>query len=605
MRVPLAVLAVAVLLGGCFGPTEAPAVASDPLPIDVPVAQRPVTTAALGSYLHDLSPTLDGVEFSTAIIEQYRTPITELIELDTWIARPAIDAKVPIILDVTPYYAGGAPSSVGRTGTEFIQRGYAVGVSSVRGTGQSGGCFTQGGPNEGPDTAAVIEHLAAQEWSNGNVGLMGVSYDGTTPQDVWVEAPPSLKAIVPISGISDMYKYNFVNGVHIEPQGYAFNAYYWALEGPTAATVADGDPQHSATAAAGELCPEQVEVQEGGFTSGLDGNKDAYWQVRDFNAEARATWDRNPQRAAVWYVHGLQDWNVKPHNMEDWIATLQESGVPYKVWLGQWAHAWPQPTGANSPCEYDEEEGRGGSCRADWWEQGIIAWFDQFLKGVDTGILDAPRVQVQDDDGRWHHEQVWPATDAMRHVFRLTGDGRLDDVGGEGVLSYHDGAGAPLYAIEPPSSVDVTQTPFEVTWRSEPVTQEWVISGMPVFHANITVDKPRANLILTIGEQLPDGSLRAFNFCAQSLNHVSSLASGMADITDVRQEVTLKCFPQDDVLHAGSRLVLIAAGNTVGSPNPAFQPLTYGAFISIDVAGAWLDLPVDHSIVYEEPQPYE
>ncbi|MHB1260881.1 MAG: CocE/NonD family hydrolase [Thermoplasmatota archaeon] len=608
MRVPLAVLAVAALLGGCFSATESPASSSLPDPVDLPVAERPVTTAALATYLHDLSPTLDGVEFSTAILEHYRTPITELIELDTWIARPAIDAKVPIILDVTPYYGGGAPAGLGRTGTELIQRGYAVGVSSVRGTGQSGGCFTQGGPSEGHDTAAVIEHLASQPWSNGNVGLMGVSYDGTTPQDVWVTATPSLKAIVPISGISDLYKYNFVNGVHIEPQGYAFNAYYWALVGASPAGLSGGlpsDPVHTATAGAGELCPEQAEVQEGGLTSGIDGNKDAYWQVRDFNAEARATWDLNPQRAAVWYVHGLQDWNVKPHNMQDWITTLQESGVPYKVWLGQWGHAWPQPTGANATCEYNETLERGDSCRADWWEQGIIAWFDQFLKGVDTGILDAPRVQIQDDDGRWHHEQVWPPTDTMAHRFRFTADGRLDQVGGEGTVSYHDGAGTPLYDIDRPSAVDLAQTPFSVYWRSEPLTQEWLVSGMPVFHANITVDKPRANLILTIGEQLPDGTLRSFNFCAQSLNHVSSLASGMVDITDVRQEVTLKCFPQDDVLHAGSRLVLVAAGNTVGSPSPGFQPLTYGAFITIDVADAWLELPVDHSIVYEEPQPYE
>ncbi|HUR25490.1 MAG TPA: hypothetical protein VM327_05700, partial [Candidatus Thermoplasmatota archaeon] len=151
------------------------------------------------------------------------------------------------------------------------------------------------------------------------------------------------------------------------------------------------------------------------------------------------------------------------------------------------------------------------------------------------------------------------------------------------------------------------QTPFEVFWRSDPVAQEWHVSGMPVFHANVTVDKPRANLILSIGEQLQDGTLRSFNFCAQSLNHVEDLGAGKSDITDLRQEVTLQCFPQDDVLHAGSRLVLIAAGNTVGGmedPQPGFQPLTYGAFITIDMAGAWLELPVDHSIVFEDPQPY-
>jgi predicted acyl esterase len=618
MRILPSVLLAATLLGGCFGSPAAPA--ADPVqdPVDLPVADRPVTSAALATYLHDLSPEMPGVGFDTAILEQYRTPITELIEIDTWIARPAIDTPAPVVLDVTPYYGGGAPTGLGRVGTELIARGYAVGVSSVRGTGNSGGCFTQGGPTEATDTAAVIEHLASQPWSNGNVGLMGVSYDGTTPQDVWVEAPPALKTIVPISGISDMYKYNFVNGVHIEPQGYAFNAYYWAMVGASPVGLSGGaqatDPTHVATAGAGEVCEEQADVQEGGLTSGLDGNKDAYWQVRDFHAELRASWDKNPERASVWYVHGLQDWNVKPHNMQDWLPAIEESGVPYKVWLGQWGHAWPQSTAIESECEYDSDEDRGASCRSDWWELGLIAWFDQFLKGVDTGILDAPRVQVQDDDGRWHHEQVWPPTDPARHLFRLTGDGRLDDVGGEGILSYHDGLGAPLYQVQTPPTVDIAQTPFDITWRSEPVAEEWHVSGMPVFHANVTVDKPRANLILTIGEQLPDGHFRAFNFCAQSLNHVADLSNGNLDITGLRQEVHLECFPQDDVLHAGSRLVLVAAGNTVSEldetgqpvdPMPGFQPLTYGSYISIDVAGAWLELPVDHSLVFEDPQPYE
>jgi hypothetical protein len=127
---------------------------------------------------------------------------------------------------------------------------------------------------------------------------------------------------------------------------------------------------------------------------------------------------------------------------------------------------------------------------------------------------------------------------------------------------------------------------------------------MPVFHANVTSSGPRGNLLLTLGEQLPDGTVRAFNFCAQSLNHVKDLSAGMMDISGLRQELTLSCFPQDDILHAGSRLILIAAGNTVGSPSPGFQPLSYDSTITIDVAGAWVDLPVDHSIVYEDPQPY-
>lgn len=598
-----AVLATLLVLSGCLGGPNRDDLAAPPLVDGLPLAEQPVTAAPLAGQLHDLSPLLEGVTFQSATIEQYRTPVAEFIELDTWVARPKVEGPVPLVLEVTPYYGGGAPQGLGRVGTELIARGYAVGVSSVRGTGQSGGCFTQGGPGEAKDTAAVIEHLAGQPWSNGNVGVMGVSYPGTTPQDVWVEAPPSLKAIVPISGISDLYKYNFVNGVHISPQGYAFNAYYWILEGPTAATVADGDPRHSAMAAAGEVCLEQVEVQEGGATSGLDGNKDAYWQVRDFHAELRASWDKNPQRAAVWYIHGLQDWNVKPHMMEEWLDAIQESGVPYKVWLGQWPHAWPAPTAEDALCEFDNETERGAACRADWWDHGVVAWFDQFLKGIDTGILDAPRVQVQDDDGRWHHAQVWPPRASMPHRFHLSGDGTLrSEPGQPGSLSYHDGFGA---VTETPAILDVNVAPLQARWvAAEPFAQDMLVSGYPVFHGNLTSSGPRANLVVSLGEQAPDGSTRFFNYCVLSLNHAASLQQGDLDIRDQRQEVNLRCFPQDDVVHAGNHLVVVAAGNAVGSPSPGLQPQTYGSTITIDTAGAWIELPVDHAAVYEDPQPY-
>jgi predicted acyl esterase len=237
----------------------------------------------------------------------------------------------------------------------------------------------------------------------------------------------------------------------------------------------------------------------------------------------------------------------------------------------------------------------------------MVAWFDQFLKGRDTGILDAPRVQIQDDDGRWHLEASWPPADVAHHVFHLTADGRLDAVGGKGTLSYNDGLGSPLYSVALPNSVQVISTPFELVWRSEPIAQEWDVSGTPVVHANLTSSGPRANLLLTLAEQLPDGSLRSFNFCAQSLNHIADPANGNPDISGLRQELTLRCFPQDDIVHAGSRLVLIAAGNTVTGPNdpgPGFQPLSYDSTITVDVDGAWVDLPVDHHVVYEQPQPY-
>ena len=534
------------------------------------------------SYLHDMSEPIPGVTVANSILEQHRIPADDGTLLDTWLVRPNIPDPVPVILEITPYYGGGSPidptnvlaGNFQNVAGIFVPRGYAVAISSVRGTGNSEGCFSIGGPEEARDSAGVIRYLAHQSWANGRVGMMGVSYPGTTPQDVWVEAPAELKTIVPISGISDLYKYNFVNGVHINPQGYAFNTYFWGLTGLGPVGLNGGnhlrDPVSVPGAIVGEVCPEQVWVQEGGASSAVDGNKDGYWQLRDFLAELRAAPRR--QRAAVFYIHGLQDWNVKPHMMEDWLPELI-SDVPYKIWLGQWDHAYPD--------------------REDWWTV-LTAWFDKFLKGKDTGILTAPRVQVKDDDGKWRHESVWPPKKPAKLVLHPRQDGSLKSQAAPGTATYYDYNG-----ILPPIPA---LGPDRVVFVSEPLTRDLHVSGLPRFEADVTASGDRASLILTLAERTAEGD-RAVNYAAISLNHVQSLAEGRTSVAGLTQRVGVNFFPQADVIHAGNRIVLIAAGNTVpgGQPGPDLQPVASGSDITLDLGNATLSLPFDTTLVYEQP----
>lgn len=534
------------------------------------------------SYLHDVSEPIPGVTVENSILEHLRIPAPDGTLLDTWLLRPNIAEPVPVVLEVTPYYGGGSPyepenllaGNFRNVAARFVPRGYAVAISSVRGTGNSEGCFSMGGPDEAKDTANVIRHLATRAWANGRVGMMGVSYPGTTPQDVWVDAPPELKTIVPISGISDMYKYNFVNGVHINAQGYAFNTYYWGMVGLSPVGLNGGnqlrDPVSVPGAIVGEVCPEQVWVQEGGASSAVDGNKDGYWQLRDFLAELRASSPR--PRASIFYVHGLQDWNVKPHMMEDWLHEAI-SDVPYKIWLGQWAHAYPY--------------------REDWWIV-LTAWFDKYLKNKDTGILSAPRVQIEDDDNRWRHESIWPPLNPAKRILHPRQDGTLQSQGAPGSATYYD-----YNALMPP----VTPLgPDRVVFVSEPLTEDLHISGLPRFEADVTASGDRASLILTLAERTPNGD-RAINYAAISLNHVQSLAAGQASVAGLTQRVAVNFFPQSDVIHAGNRIVLIAAGNTVpeGQPGPGLQPVATGSDITIDLGSATLTLPFDTTLVYEQP----
>ncbi len=566
---------VAPVLTGCLT-AELPPEVIEP-------AEKGASSDALTAFLHDISEEIPGIDILDSIVEHARVPAADGTFLDTWIVRPDVAEPVPLVLTVTPYYGGGSPINegktshfLGRVGDALVPRGYAVGISSVRGTGNSGGCFTQGGLEESRDTAAVIEHLAKEPWSNGNVGLIGVSYPGTTPQDVWVQTTPSLKTIVPISGISDFYKYNFVNGVPIVVQGFAFNTYYWPMVGLSPAQSGPNfarDPMSLPGTITGEFCTDQVDVQEGGASSTVDGNKDAYWISRDYGYELLHDGEAK-KRASVFYIHGLQDWNVKPHHMEGWLEAIQDEGVPYKVWLGQWGHNWPQ--------------------REDWWNTTLVAWFDQFLKEIDTGILDAPPVQVQNDDGVWRNEARWPPHDVDELIFHLQADGTLSDSPGVGNASYNDHSGK-----DPMIEVDGDR----IIFVSEPLTEDLVISGLPRFEGTVTADGRKASLMLTLLERTPDGD-RAINYAAQSLNHAKNPARGVDQIMNDRLNIRVSFFPQDDIVHAGNRLVLVAAGNLLTyGPGPSLQPIATGSIITIDLDGAVLKLPIDRTIVPEDPQP--
>jgi X-Pro dipeptidyl-peptidase len=544
------------------------------------------TGRPLSSYLHDISEPIPGVTTANAILSHDRIPVPDGKLLDAWVLRPNIPDRVPVVLEVTPYYGGGDPmdptnvlaGNFQLVAGQFVPRGYAVAIASVRGTGNSEGCFTIGGPDEAKDHAAVVQYYAGQPWSNGSVAMMGVSYPGTTPQDAWVEAPPGLKTIVPIEGISDLYKYNFVNGVHIDPQGYAFNTYYWALTGLGPVGLNGGnqlrDPVNVPGAVVGEVCPEQFWVQEGQLSSAVDGNKDGYWQLRDFLAELRQSPGKS--RASVFYVHGFQDWNVQPHNVEGWLPAVIATGVPYHVWLGQWDHNYPD--------------------RPDWWTT-VTAWFDQFLKGRDTGILDAPPVQVKDDDGRWRHEKEWPPRQVKRLTLYPRPDGTLGSTPQAGSATYNDYNGLQPGLPSPPLPL----TPEQVVFVSAPLVEDLHLSGLPRFEGDVTASGDRASLILTLAERTPAGD-RAINYAAISLNHVRDLSYGDPSIAGRTQRVGVNFFPQEDVIHAGNRIVLIASGNVVkagGQPGPDLRPLSSGSEITLDLGEAKLILPLDRTLTYE------
>src|SRR5439155_3976872 len=111
--------------------------------------------------------------------------------------------RFPVILTQTPYNKNGALSF---ENDYLVQRGYVQVISDVRGTGSSEGNWDSFGMREQKDGAELVRWTEKQSWSNGEVGLYGISYGAINQLFTAEQDPPSVKAEFPIVPMSDAYR---------------------------------------------------------------------------------------------------------------------------------------------------------------------------------------------------------------------------------------------------------------------------------------------------------------------------------------------------------------------------------------------------------------
>src|SRR4051812_31957311 len=158
-------------------------------------------------------------EYGVTIERDVKIRMADGTHLDAEIHRPTAPGRFPVVLGISPYPHHTQSSTVrpvGFTGiranqesgdpTYFVRRGYVHAVVNVRGTGNSEGLFQFTGPVDIQDAAAVIEWLAEQPWSSGNVGMFGVSYFAKLAKAVGALGPAPLKAIFAPYSANDWYR---------------------------------------------------------------------------------------------------------------------------------------------------------------------------------------------------------------------------------------------------------------------------------------------------------------------------------------------------------------------------------------------------------------
>lgn len=320
------------------------------------------------------------------------------------IERPRGATNIPTFYKITPYSHGGNQTKMHPVDVEYLPQdkksrnkrlkssaikdnitiqensfldGFAKISAHSLGTGNSTGCPTIGDMNETLAAKSVIDWLNGDArafdkdgaevfatWASGNVGMMGVSYNGTLPTMVAATGVEGLKAIVPIAAISNWYDYYRANGLVVNPGGYI---------GEDADILGKFVVRRNA-------CGR--EINEIAKSMGREhGDYHEFWQERDYLPLARNI------KAATFIVHGQSDWNVKQkHAIDLWNALPQET--PKRMFLHSGGHT--------NPGNRD-------------YKDNVEKWFRHFVAGTETDVLNNDPIKVQEvGSSRIYTQKSWP-----------------------------------------------------------------------------------------------------------------------------------------------------------------------------------------------------
>jgi putative CocE/NonD family hydrolase len=423
---------------------------------------------------------------------------------------------VPAVLEYIPYRKRDftAERDV-RTHPYFAGHGYASVRVDLRGSGESDGVLTDEYlPQELDDGVEVLRWLGAQPWCTGDVGMIGISWGGFNGLQVAARQPPELKAVITLCSSDDRY----ADDVHHMGGCLLADNLSWA------ATMFDHNARPPDPHLVGERWREMwLERLDG---SGLwletwlrHQRRDDYWKhgsvCEDFDAI----------RCPVYAVSGWADGYCNAV-----FRLLKGLKVPRKGLVGPWAHKYPH-MGEPGP--------------AIGFLQECLRFWDQHLKGIDTGIMDEPmlRVWMQDSvppsarydvrPGRWVTEPTWPSPNIVETAYKLTF--------GHDLVPAAQPVAANTLAIASPLSTGLfagkwcsynapPDLPHDqrdedggaLTFDTAPLHDALEICGEPRVRLDIAADKPVAMVAVRLIDVAPDGPATRVSYGLLNLTHRDS-----------------------------------------------------------------------------------
>ena len=404
----------------------------------------------------------------------------------------AKDERFPVLLEYLPYRKDEARDRNYRLYAYFVERGYAVARIDIRGTGASEGRlvpFEYSG-QEWADGDAVLDWLAAQPWSTGQLGMFGISWGGFNAIQMAGRGHPALKTIIAIGATEDLYQedVHYIDGImHLDSWEMSQELY----------NAMPGAPDYVIDA---DYFANRFDTEPWVLSHKRQQRDGPYWD--------RASWrDRHDQiRIPSFHIGGWYD-----GYRDSLPRMLERVEAPVKAMIGPWSHAFPHESYPEPGME---------------WRHEAVRWFDHWLKGVDTGILDEPRFAVyvrgwhapgphlDFAPGSWRWEAGWPIERIEERVLYpqpdrglaamppAVAEHRLRNLATTGV----EASGPVMWWGDVAPDQRGTDA-FSLVYDSAPLEADSEILGLPRALLEVAADAPRANWFVRLNDVAPDGTV--------------------------------------------------------------------------------------------------
>jgi uncharacterized protein len=418
-------------------------------------------------------------------------PMKDGVRLSATLYMPAPKQhaeKFPAVLEYLPYRKDEM-KSYALVHDYFARHGFVSARVDIRGTGRSEGHAPdrEYSQVEQRDAEQVIAWLAHQVWSNGNVGMFGISWGGFNSVQMAMRNPPGLKAIIAICATEELFHddVHFIDGMMHDDE-YELNV----------------DLQNSMTSS------PDFPTDEASLAQRFD-NPPWFVTYKEHPRDG-AFWDAPIRplesiRVPVFMIGGMLD------GYRDSIPRMLERiKAPTQALLGPWNHSEPHNAVPGPAIEWRDQA-------VEWWNHWLRPHADHRLREPKLAVFMnhwyAPDIRIREIPGEWRAEQAWPPKDQHAETFYFAGDYSLSSkpaATARHELAYHPAAtlegGGPDFWWGDVNGDQRSVDAYSAVYDSAALRGALSILGRPKVCLVAAASAPSAEWFVRISDVAPEGA---------------------------------------------------------------------------------------------------